>query len=69
MFRIHQLAKLSRKFRQPPLKTLAGQLTSRVRVDDPTLSDRDMGSLILVAQRRRVSEHIKAGLEEGGRLV
>jgi betaine-aldehyde dehydrogenase len=41
----------------------------RVRIDDPSNPDTDMGPLISEAQRKRVVGYIQSGIEEGGRLV
>jgi betaine-aldehyde dehydrogenase len=41
----------------------------RVRVGDPTQPDTDMGPLISESHRKRVSSYIKAGVNEGGKLI
>jgi betaine-aldehyde dehydrogenase len=41
----------------------------RVRVGDPLHPNSDMGPLISENQRKRVAGYIRAGIEEGGRLV
>ena len=42
---------------------------SRVRVGDPQDTATDMGPLVSQAQRTRVEGYIKAGIEEGGKLL
>jgi betaine-aldehyde dehydrogenase len=41
----------------------------RVRIDDPSKPDTDMGPLISDAQRKRVMGYVQSGVEEGGRLI